>query len=261
MASWAFKIWKNENVKVLDLFPGESWDGEKSIISRRNDREKYFDDEFRYNFLKEEFEKNERKKFVPSKFDIKHEDIKKYFLAFSNTDLAKHIGKMKLCLTSYDSKKSLSSLIDFNGGDIKYEELDNPIDADLVMSCYGPVIQKIIQNDMSWDEAQFWCSLYRNPDVYNLAFWRLLHAPWRTRLENNKDLFSRPLSSISIATLIEKGGKDVADILEEQGMYCTGCPPSVGENLQDGCNIHGISNEKMTEMIQKIEKIVKTKIV
>ena len=52
---------------------------------------------------------------------------------------------MKLCLTSYDSKKSLSSLIDFNGGDIKYEELDNPIDADLVMSCYGPVIQKIIQ--------------------------------------------------------------------------------------------------------------------
>mgnify|MGYP006893818943 CR=1 FL=1 len=74
-----------------------------------------------------------------------HQDIKKYFLAFSNTDLAKHIGKMKLCLTSYDSKKSLSSLIDFNGGDIKYEELDNPIDADLVMSCYGPVIQKIIQ--------------------------------------------------------------------------------------------------------------------
>ena len=128
------------------------------------------------------------------------------------------------------------------------------------MSCYGPVVQEIIQNDMSWDEAQFWCSLHRNPDVYNLAFWRLLHAPWRTRLEDNSNLFSRPLSSISIATLIEKGGKEVAKILEEQGMYCTGCPPSVGENLQDGCNIHGISNKKMNEMILKIKKIINPKI-
>jgi CMP-N-acetylneuraminate monooxygenase len=250
---------KDENVKVLDLLPGESWSGDNSI-SRREDREKYFNDEFRYKFLKEEFKNNKHKNFIPLKFDIQHEDIKKYFEDFSNTDLARYIGQMELCLTSYDSKRSLTSLIDFSNGDIKYEELDEPVNSNLVMSCYGPVVQEIIQNDMSWDEAQFWCSLHRNPDVYNLAFWRLLHAPWRTRLEDNSNLFSRPLSSISIATLIEKGGKEVAKILEEQGMYCTGCPPSVGENLQDGCNIHGISNKKMNEMILKIKKIINPKI-
>ena len=42
-------------------------------------------------------------------------------------------------------------------------------------------------------------------------------------------------------------------------MYCSGCPPSIGENLQDGCSIHGVSDEKMNDIISKIQKIIKTK--
>ena len=94
---------------------------------------------------------------------------------------------------------------------------------------------------------------------YNLAFWRLLHAPWRAKINEKEDFFLKPLSKISIATLVEKGGDKITEILEENGMYCTGCPPSVGENLQDGCNIHGVSNEKMKIMTSEIQKIIKSK--
>ncbi len=74
-----------------------------------------------------------------------------------------------------------------------------------------------------------------------------------------RDFFSKPLSDTSIATLIEKGGEKIIKILEANGMYCSGCPPSVGENLQDGCSIHGISDEKMNKITSEIQKIVKLK--
>ena len=231
---------KDEKIQVLDLIPGESWDGQSGNITRRPDREKFSDDEFRYKYLKDAFEKKNPYEFIPSNFDISHNEIKNYFLSFANTELARYIGKMTLCFTAYDSTKSLIALISFNKGEIKYEELENPVDCDLKMSCPGAIVQEVIQNDLSWDEVFYWSTFHRNPDVYNLAFWRLLHAPWRSRTEKVGNLFSKPLSKISIATLIEKGGKQVSEILEQYGMYCSGCTPSIGENLQDK-SVHGFA--------------------
>ncbi len=167
---------------------------------------------------------------------------------------------MRLCLTAFDSKRSLSALISFDSGKISYDELEEPVDSELVISCPGAMVQEIIQNDLSWDEITYWSTLHRNPNVHNLAFWRLLHAPWRAKSKDNKDLFSKPLSDISIATLIENGGDKITKILEKYGMYCSGCPPYVGENLQDGCNIHGISNDEKNKIISEIQKIIKPKI-
>jgi CMP-N-acetylneuraminate monooxygenase len=250
---------KDEQVQVLDLLPGESWNGQNGNISRRADREKFSDDTFRYKYLENAFKEKNPHEFIPSKFDINHNELKNYFLSFVNTELAKHIGKMSLCLTLFDPTKTLNALISFNKGEIKYEELENSVDCDLKMSCPGAIAQEIMQNDLSWDEAYYWCTFHRNPNVYNLAFWRMLHAPWRSRTEKVENLFSKPLSNIPIATLLEQGGKQVSEILEQHGMYCSGCPPSIGENLQDGCSIHGVSDEKMNDIISKIQKIIKTK--
>jgi len=251
---------RDEKVQILDLIPGESWDGQSGNIMRRSDREKFFDDEFRYKYLADKFEKNKPHKFIPSKFDIGHDELKNYFLSFNNTELSRYIGDMRLCLTAFDSNKSLIALISFNKGEIKYEELENTVDCDLSMSCPGAMVQEIIQNDLTWDEIYYWTTFHRKSDVYSVAFWRLLHAPWRAKKEKISDLFSKPLSYISIATLIEKGGNQISKILEQHGMYCSGCPASVGENIQDGCSIHGVSSEKMNEIVSEIQKIFKPKI-
>jgi CMP-N-acetylneuraminate monooxygenase len=252
-------FFKDEKISVLDLIPGESWDGQNKEISRRENREKFFDNDFRYKYLKNIFKNSNPDEFIPSKFDINHDDLKKYFLSFSNAELTKYVGDMKLCFTAFDSKRSLVTLISFNDGKINYEELKEPVESELVISCPGAMVQEIIQNDLSWDEIMYWSTFHRNPDKYNLAFWRLLHAPWRAKINEKEDFFLKPLSKISIATLVEKGGDKITEILEENGMYCTGCPPSVGENLQDGCNIHGVSNEKMKIMTSEIQKIIKSK--
>ena len=250
-------FFKDEKVQILDLFPGELWNGQNGEIIRRVDRQKFFDDEFRYKYLKKAFENGKPYEFIPSKFDINHEDLKKYFLSFSNTELVKYIGNMTLCFTAFNSKKTLIALISFNNGKINYEELKNPIKSELVISCPGAMVQDIIQNNLSWDEILYWSTFDRNPNVHNLAFWRLLHAPWRAKSRMNQELFSKSLSDISLATLIEKGGNKITKILEEYGMYCSGCPPSVGENIQDGCSIHGITEEKMAKITSEIQKVIK----
>lgn len=250
-------FFKNEKAHVLDLIPGESWDGQNKKIERREDREKFFNNDFRYKYLENAFKNGNPDKFIPSKFDINHNDLKKYFLAFSNAELTKYVGNMKLCFTAFDSKKSLVALISFIDGKINYDELKVPVESELVISCPGAMVQEIIQNDLSWDEILYWSTFHRNPNVYNLAFWRLLHAPWRAKSKEYENLFSKPLSDISIATLVEKGGNKITKILEEYGMYCSGCPPAVGENLQDGCSIHGITNEKMKKIVSEIQKVMK----
>ena len=250
-------FFKNESVEILDLFPGESWNGENKKIQRVPNREKFLDKEYFYKYLETNFEKE--KKYVLEKFSITHDEIKKYFEAFRDSELTKHVGKMKLSFTAYDKHKKLSSLITFDNGSITYEEADESIKCELSISCPGPIVQEIIKNDLSWDEAFYSCDFHRNPDTYNLAFWRILHAPWRARFSNEYTKLNNAnsLSKISIATMIEKGGEQMNKILEKYGLYCSGCLPAIGENLEDGCSIHGISIVEKQKLIDEVQQHLK----
>ena len=251
---------KNSKVEILDLLPGESWDGNNKNIQRVSNRERYFDKEYFYKYLKEKFEKEKNKKFVPEKFTISHNEIKKYFEGFKNTELSKYVRKMKLSFIAYSKDRKLCSLITFNDGEIIYQETKNPVKGDLEISCPGAIVQNIIENDLSWDESFYWCDFHRDPDVYNLAFWRILHAPWRARFNNEYTKIDQtnPLGKMSIATMIEKGGNKMNNILEKYGLYCSGCLPSIGENLEDGCAIHGISREDKENLLNEVKQYLKT---
>ena len=251
------KFFKNTKFKVLDLIPGESWNGE---FSRINNRERYFDNEFMDNFLHEKHLIEIKMGFRPTLFDIDHEEMKKYFEVFSNSKLAKEVGFYRIFLETKDEHKTLRSLITFDNGIIKYQS--NPMDneAEMTMSVPGGIIQEIIRKDLSWDEAfnGFWCTFSRQPNVYNIHLLKLLYAPWRARpnytpqvdLEYNID----PLS-LSIADIIEKGGENASKIFEKYGLNCTGCESGLGETVEDGCAIHGIDKQKTKELIDELETL------
>jgi len=153
------KFFKNTKFEVLDLIPGESWNGE---FSRINNRERYFDHEYMDNFLHEKHLIEIKMGFRPTLFDIDHEEMKKYFEVFSNSKLAKEVGFYRIFLETKDEHKTLRSLITFDNGIIKYQS--NPMDnqAEMTMSVPGGVIQEIIRKDLSWDEAYngFWCTFF-----------------------------------------------------------------------------------------------------
>ena len=111
---------------------------------------------------------------------------------------------------------------------------------------------------MKW-QGGYWCTYSRNPDLYNIAFWKLLHAPWQARLGYDENLNKNRLeikSSTAIADIIEKGGEKVSQIFEKYGLYCVGCPTSKGETVEEGCNSHGLTNQQSDKMILEIKSVL-----
>jgi hybrid cluster-associated redox disulfide protein len=44
------------------------------------------------------------------------------------------------------------------------------------------------------------------------------------------------------------------EILFNEGMSCIGCPMAQMETLEDGCKAHGMSDEKINELLKKLNK-------
>jgi hybrid cluster-associated redox disulfide protein len=82
-----------------------------------------------------------------------------------------------------------------------------------------------------------------------------MYAPWRARPDyvEQKDLeFTNTITEMSIADIIEKGGLSATKIFEKYGLFCTGCQPGMGETVEDGCKLHGISDKKTQELVDEL---------
>ena len=44
--------------------------------------------------------------------------------------------------------------------------------------------------------------------------------------------------------------RGIAVILMEAGMHCVGCPASIGESLEEACQVHGLDSDKGLKDIQ-----------
>ncbi len=42
-----------------------------------------------------------------------------------------------------------------------------------------------------------------------------------------------------------------ADLLLEAGMHCLSCPASLGETLEEACEVHGIDVDELLEKLNK----------
>lgn len=255
------QFFKDEDVKVLDLFPGESWDGNTDKFYRNPDRDKFFNEEYLFAYLKNSYKLEKEQKVISSQFDMSQEEIKKYFESFNGSDLTKQIGKYTLSFTAKDDKRTLNGLIIFDNGKVTYEPVSQPQKAEMIMSCPGGMVQEIIRKDLYWDEITngYWCTFSRNPDVYNVALWKLLHVPWQARPRYFKGVHKKRLEitpTTSIADIIEKGGDKVSQTFEKYGLYCVGCIASLGETVEDGCLFHGLSEQQAKALVSELEKLV-----
>lgn len=241
------------NCKVLDMFPGESWEGKN--IQKRDDHNRFFDRSHVIPFLEENYSCSFDKEFTPSDFTIGHKTIKKYFEGFTNSDLSKKVGKYSISFTAFDKEKSLHALIKFNNGIITYTATKIPEKAELSMECMGGIVQDIILNDMSWDEITYSAKYSRINDEFNIALWKIFHAPW----EGRKKKGIEQVGNVAIATILEKGGLKANKIFEKYGLFCASCDASIGENVDEGCKIHGIEKEKADKLKFELNQLISLK--
>ena len=47
---------------------------------------------------------------------------------------------------------------------------------------------------------------------------------------------------------------ELAELLFQSGMGCVGCPMSMGETLEEGCKVHGMSDKEIDKLIDKMNR-------
>jgi hybrid cluster-associated redox disulfide protein len=52
---------------------------------------------------------------------------------------------------------------------------------------------------------------------------------------------------------------ELAGLLVQSGMGCVGCPMSMGETIEQGCKVHGMSDKDIDKLIEKMNKMEEKK--
>lgn len=260
---------QGDEVEVLDLLPGERWIGETGECTQRESRMKLFDQEFKTEYLEQAH--REMDTMINCGFDLSHEEIGAYFEALSGSELTRRVGNHAFSLHLTSDDRELYGVVIFQNGEVSYESASDLVgfedintDTHVIMKCQGDVVQFIIENDWAWDTigtghvGDFW----RDPDTYNLHFWRLLHAPWEARNDEyrwaNEHDIDTQLEGVPIANLVEING--VEELLMEYGMNCIGCPTGKGEDIIEASAIHGLREEQAKTLIHRLEETVPAKV-
>ena len=250
---------KDSPTTVLDLLPGESWNGKTEKFTRRQDRENLYNKDAIFSYIKK-IQKSKLDFTMPTQFDLTHNEIKEYFESFSGSQLSKNVGDYTVLLKlQYDSQE-LIGFIRFINGNVQYDSEQISESPNLEMICPGNMVQKIMREDLYWDEIMggYWCLFSRNPDIYNPHFEKVLHVPWKarlTQLDYHKNTEIR--LNMSIADIIEKGNDNTISIFEKYGLFCAGCEFSTAETIEDACKKHGLNDNLAQKLITDLQNHVK----
>ena len=52
---------------------------------------------------------------------------------------------------------------------------------------------------------------------------------------------------------------DTVEVLMDVGLHCIGCPMRSQETLEQGCQAHGMSDEKIDELVKRLNETIKSK--
>lgn len=52
---------------------------------------------------------------------------------------------------------------------------------------------------------------------------------------------------------------ELAGLLVQSGMGCIGCPMSMGETIEEGCEAHGMSDKDIDKLVEKMNKMSEKK--
>jgi hybrid cluster-associated redox disulfide protein len=50
---------------------------------------------------------------------------------------------------------------------------------------------------------------------------------------------------------------EIAEVLIDYGLHCIGCPLSGMDTLESGAKVHGLSDEEIDEMIERLNEVIK----
>ncbi|MDQ0206933.1 MBL fold metallo-hydrolase [Alkalicoccobacillus murimartini] len=251
---------RGSNYKVIDLLPGEEWDGRKDAIHRYNyNRKEIYNKLDRLKYVENIYDEGMFSDFHPKTSDISLSEIEHYFLLLNDVPEILFCEDIVVQLdVIHQEEKLFSTCFQIRDGKLSflYNQFENQVN--LTMQVPQQILAFIVATNESWDEATigYWCKFSRNPDVYHAGFWRLLQAPYfkkRLRTPTTVDGISKHMV---IADLMETYGEQAGRIFGRYGLYCFGCHNSVNESIEIGAKSHGLSPNKINKLIQELKRVL-----
>lgn len=255
-------FFENSKTKVIDILPGDHWNiNEDLIFKQTNNRSKLYEYNEIISYLDNTYNDN---LFISNTYEdfISADEVINYFLKFNQT------SEIAYCEDLIFSLK-VTDIYDYNHihfeviFKISNQQLTPLITTskknNLAIQIPGPILKKIIIENLSWDEAHigYWCRFTRNPDIYHAGFWRLLQAPYFRKdalipVKVSKEYITQ---DTVIADLLEDYGIEADQILRRYGMYCFGCQHSTFDTLFIGAKSHSINMNDLNRMILELNQI------
>lgn len=248
-----------KEISVIDILPGERWNVRNNTIDRSNyNQSELYDPQIISQYLKKRYDEHYGSKEHIPLTSLTEDEVRRYFLLLNTTSEISYCEDVQVGLRVTEGQQLLFEVnFEITNGKLHILEGENN-SHNLLIEIPGIILQSIIRNNLSWDEAHigYWCKFSRYPDVYHAGFWRLLQAPYfRKAIElPNKYAGININKDTIIADLLEQFGTEADQILRRYGLYCLGCQHSTFDSILMGAKSHGVSETDLNRLIKELNK-------
>ena len=249
---------EHDDIRVIDLLPGESWEVHTEKITRIwQDRELLYARDSYLEHLPNTFDQKVFQEHYPTPMCPSREIVEAYLLKLNQVPEIIFCDELTASIEVTETgneNQEFRIAIKIQSGQLSIlSEL--PKSPNLTIEIPGGILQKIITEDLSWDEAHigYWCRFSRSPDIYHAGFWRLLQAPYfKKSSDDSKQSYKSVTAESIIGDLIEEFGDQASRILRRYGLYCTGCEHSTWCSISESGKVHGIPKARIDQLAQEI---------
>ena len=244
------EAFETTGVTVLDVLPGERFDGDAHAVDRRPDGGRHEAPRFDAEIFA---------RHHPSDGAIDREAIEAYLLSLNETTEIAFSEELSVTLRTTDldyepSGPEVGFVI--RGG--RLEILAQPVvEPNLLVEMPAGVLAHLIEERLPWDEADigYWCRYHRAPDVFHAGFWRLIHSPYYARPADAPPAGDALGRESVIAEVLERYGAPADRVMRRYGLYCVGCRHSGAESIELGGRQHGIEESTIDRLVTELQSL------
>lgn len=250
---------ERHDVDVIDLLPGDTYSNPSGTIRRLHQPEREtFTWERTEQYLAERFSGSEFSRHLPEPRPFDREAVIDYFTALGRNPEARYVKSYGFRLSATGAAGEAPETICFriSEGDVSVA-VDDPA-CNLTIEIPASLMMEIVTKNLSWDEIYigYWCR-FHDENPYNVAFWRLLQAPYYGDMRAAPALLNGGHgidAGTPISQAIERLGNRGARIMNRHGMYCVGCDRAPLESIGDGARKHGLREVEIEDLIGELQR-------
>lgn len=241
-------------IGVIDILPGECWHGRTGTFTRRYPATRaasLFTPDAIARHVAGAFDPATFARFHPVDGTVPDDAVIAYFDRFNDSPLLAGCETLTLRL-EIEASDGAERALHFAVAPAGVHVLDGDPDWNLRIRIPEPLLARVIDLDLSWDEVHigYWLRFSRRPNVFNAGFWRMLQAPYY-----RKRALAEPIAGDMVLDRLLVDHPEVDPILRRFGLYCSMCGKRPLETVHQAARFHGLPEDQERRLLEELEAV------